>query len=306
MDSQNPLVSVCIVSYNASEYIIEALESVKVQTYQNIELIVADDGSPDNTVELCKKWFAENGDRFVRTEVVVPPHNTGTSANYNRAVKAAKGDWLKIFDGDDFLAPNCVEDNISYVTEHPEAMVVFSEAGRFKNGKREDTVKFYDTFRRSFFDNDLEGQLLRALHNNDMSSATFFIKTQLLKANLYDEKYGLLEDMPKWIDLLRKGNKFYFFDKVTAYYRVGESVMSSNSRYYNLRYLEDWNFYFWNEMIKIMKEYNAKEAYDYQRKCLLLSSITVGLLKNKRTRLNDFLYKVIRRVVYRYMHFELN
>lgn len=305
MDSQNPLVSVCIVSYNASEYIIEALESVKVQTYQNIELIVADDGSPDNTVELCENWFAENGDRFVRTEVVVPPHNTGTSANYNRAVRASKGEWIKLFDGDDFLAPNCVEDNIAFVREYPEALVVFSEAGRFKDGQREDTVKFYDDFRRSFFNYDVKGQLHRALHNNDMSSATFFIKAQLLKDNPYDERYGLLEDAPKWIDLLRKGYQFYFFDKVTAYYRVGESVMSSSSRYFNLRYLENLHSYFWNERLHIIKECDAIEAYDYQRKSLLLTSVTVGLLGNKRTRFHDFLYKVTRKIIFKYMHFEL-
>lgn len=305
MDSQNPLVSVCIVSYNASDYIIEALESVKAQTYQNIELIVADDGSPDNTVELCKKWLVENGGRFVRTEVVVPPHNTGTSANYNRAVKASMGEWIKLFDGDDFLAPNCVEDNIAFVQEHQEALVVFSEAGRFKNGQRENLVKFYDDFKRSFFNYDVKGQLLRALHNNDMSSATFFIKAQLLKDNPYDERYGLLEDAPKWIDLLRKGYQFYFFDKVTAYYRVGESVMSSSSRYYNLRYLENHHSYFWNERLSVIKECDAKEAYDYQRKSLLLSSVIVGLLGNKRTRFHDFLYKVFRRIIFKYMHFEL-
>lgn len=305
MQENPPLVSVCIVSYNASEYIIEALESVKVQTYQNIELIVADDCSSDDTVALCNRWIAENIKRFVRVEVIVPPHNTGTSANYNRAVKASRGEWIKIFDGDDFLAPNCIEDNIAFVSENSEALVVFSEAGRFKNGYRDHTVRFYDNFRRSFFNNDVHGQLLRALHNNDMSSATFFIKAQLLKDNPYNERYGLLEDMPKWIDLLRKGNKFYFFDKITAYYREGESVMSSSSRYYNLRYLENLHDYFWNECIHYIKEYGAKDAYDYQRKCLLLTSITVGLLGNKRTRFHDFLYKVIRRMIFRHMHFEL-
>ena len=210
---ETPLVSVCIITYNSSEYILEALESVKDQTYKNIELIVADDCSSDDTVALCNRWIAENKKRFVRVEVIVPPHNTGTSANYNRAVKASRGEWIKIFDGDDFLAPNCIEDNIAFVSENSEALVVFSEAGRFKNGYRDHTVRFYDNFRRTFFNNDVHGQLLRALHNNDMSSATFFIKAQLLKDNPYNERYGLLEDMPKWIDLLRKGNKFYFFDK---------------------------------------------------------------------------------------------
>ena len=306
MNKPTPLVSVCIITYNSSEYILEALESVKAQSYQNIELIVADDRSPDNTVDLCKEWIRENGKRFVRTEVIVPPHNTGTAANYNRAVNAAMGEWIKIFDGDDYLAPNCIEDNILYITTHNEALVVFSEAGRFKNEKNDDTVKFYDDNRRSFFDCDVKGQLIRALHNNEMSSATFFIKTQLLKDNPYDERFGLLEDAPKWIDLLLKGYRFYFFETVTAYYRIGESVMSSNSRYYNLRYLENLHKYFWTERINYIKEYNAKEAYDYQRKNLLLTTVTVGLLNNRRTRIHDFIYKIVRRLIFKWMHFELS
>ena len=60
MNMRQPLVSINITTYNSSKFIIETLESAKMQTYQNIELIVSDDSSVDNTVELCKKWIEKN------------------------------------------------------------------------------------------------------------------------------------------------------------------------------------------------------------------------------------------------------
>ena len=86
-----PLVSVFVVSYNAADYICETLESIKAQTYQNIELIVSDDHSSDQTVELANEWIESNKERFVRTELITVDHNTGVSANYNRAIRACRG-----------------------------------------------------------------------------------------------------------------------------------------------------------------------------------------------------------------------
>ena len=64
MQEGNPLVSIIVITYNSSKYVLETLESAKAQTYQNIELIVTDDCSNDNTVEICRKWIEENKERF--------------------------------------------------------------------------------------------------------------------------------------------------------------------------------------------------------------------------------------------------
>ena len=98
-----PLISVGVIAYNSAEYILDLLESVKAQTYQNIELIVADDKSSDDTVKKCNEWISQNKERFVRTEVIVPEQNTGTAGNYNRALFASNGEWMKFIDGDDIM-----------------------------------------------------------------------------------------------------------------------------------------------------------------------------------------------------------
>src|SRR5450759_2313112 len=98
-----PLVSIIVVTYNSSKYVLETLESAKAQTYQNIELVVSDDCSTDDTVEICRKWIEENNDRFVRTTLVTSPENKGIPANCNRGIKASKGEWIKLIAGDDLL-----------------------------------------------------------------------------------------------------------------------------------------------------------------------------------------------------------
>ena len=85
---ENPLVSIIVITYNSSKYVLETLESAKAQTYQNIELIISDDGSQDETVELCEKWLAENKDRFIDSQIITVEKNTGIPANCNRGVKA--------------------------------------------------------------------------------------------------------------------------------------------------------------------------------------------------------------------------
>ena len=112
---ENPLVSIIVITYNSAKYVLETLESAKAQTYQNIELIVSDDCSIDNTVEICREWIEQNKNRFVRTELITIPENTGIPANCNRGVRAAQGEWVKLIAGDDMLDNDCILNYVNYI-----------------------------------------------------------------------------------------------------------------------------------------------------------------------------------------------
>ena len=101
--SNNPLVSIVVVTYNSSEFVLETLESAKIQTYKNIELIVTDDCSKDNTLEIVKDWVDKNKDSFIHTLVLEATVNTGISGNCNRGCNASKGEYIKTIAGDDTL-----------------------------------------------------------------------------------------------------------------------------------------------------------------------------------------------------------
>ena len=122
-----PLVSIIVITYNSSKYVLETLESAKAQTYPNIELIVSDDCSTDDTVEICRNWMEENKERFVRTELITVGENTGVAINCNRGLYAAKGEWLKYIAGDDILLPHALYSYLNYLQDHPDAQVIVSD-----------------------------------------------------------------------------------------------------------------------------------------------------------------------------------
>lgn len=223
------LVSVPVITYNSSKYVLETLESIKAQTYQNIELIVSDDCSTDNTVEICRKWIEENKERFVRTELITSDVNTGVSANGNRGRNACRGEWIKSIAGDDLLMPNCIDEYINYIRENNEAIAIFSKVIFF--GENINVDSYENFFDYSFFDlnNQEEKKWLYTKALIPIPAPTlFYNRNKFEKYDIYnDERIPLLEDQPKWAQLIEKEIKFHFINKQLIKYRVSESSLST-------------------------------------------------------------------------------
>ena len=234
MDSQ-VVVTVSVITYNSSKFVLETLESIKAQTYQPLILNVCDDCSTDDTVEICEKWIDKNKDRFIETKIIVPEHNTGISGNINRGIDACKTEWLKFIAGDDLLKPQCIEEYIKYVIVHPDIVVAFSRVDVFGPVKEVvgDVNKVFDY---SFFKLSPSEQYDRLVFKGNCipASTSFFNMIRLRELNIRaDERIPLLDDYPMWINMLKKSVLFHFVDKALVYYRVGgiSSGKSISSRY---------------------------------------------------------------------------
>ena len=230
--NNQPLVSVPVITYNSAKFVLETLESIKAQTYQNIELIISDDCSADNTVELCQKWVEENKERFVRTQIITSDLNTGVSANGNRGRDACQGEWIKGIAGDDLLTPNCIADCVEYVQQHPNIIYLFGKIEAF--GANEEKNKYFSehVFDYSFFNLDIEGQLERLVFEQNCvpASTCFYNRQKAIELGIRnDERIPLLEDWPKWIMILGKRVKLEFMDKVLVLYRIHEKSLSTSS-----------------------------------------------------------------------------
>lgn len=244
--NNQPLVSVPVITYNSAKFVLETLESIKAQTYQNIELIISDDCSTDNTVELCQQWVEENQERFVRTQIITSDMNTGVSANGNRGRDACQGEWIKGIAGDDLLMPNCVEDCVEYVQQHPNVIYLFGRIEAFGASEEQNRHFAENVFDYSFFDLDIDGQLERLVFgSNCVPAATcFYNRKKAIELGIRnDERIPLLEDWPKWINILEKGVKLEFMDKVLVQYRIHEGALSTkgvlSSRYVHSNLLFD-------------------------------------------------------------------
>lgn len=229
--NNQPLVSVPVVTYNSSKTVLETLDSIKAQTYQNIELIVSDDCSTDNTVEICRIWIEDNKERFVRTELLIVDKNTGVSANLNRAEAACQGEWVKVIAGDDVLLPLCVETYIDYVAENPNAVYLFSKVEVF-GGTEERRKRMIEFGNYDFFSWTSEQQYdYLTLHRNCIYAMTSFYNRKKVKelGLKNDERIPFLEDWPRWIKLTQMGIKLEFVDKVLVKYRMSDNALSTST-----------------------------------------------------------------------------
>jgi alpha-1,3-rhamnosyltransferase len=229
IESENPLVSIAIITYNSSEFIIDTLESSKRQSYSNIELVIADDSSTDDTVHICREWLFKNKDRFARTIIVTAERNCGVPANCNRAVKATEGSWVKIIAGDDILHEDCISENIKFCRSNGfvdmivvSNMIQFNDGYDYKEGK---LVAPVDINVLSDTSNSRIQQkyFLRQYFGN---TPTLFISKHILTNVPYDESIPFMEDRPFAINATKNGYYFKYLNATTVYYRVSSSSIS--------------------------------------------------------------------------------
>ena len=228
-----PLVSVAVITYNSSKTVLETLDSIANQTYQNLELIVSDDGSLDNTVEISREWIEAHEQRFVRTELLVVEKNTGVSANMNRVASACRGDWVKDIAGDDVLLPECIETFVDFVKGQPEAVCVFSKVEVFGDNSEAVNRFAHGIFDYSFFELPIDEQYRWMITKGTQpipASTNFYNRSRMLSLGVdNDERIPLLEDWPKWIRLLEKQVRFCFVDKPLVRYRVSDASLCSGT-----------------------------------------------------------------------------
>lgn len=227
-----PLVSVVVITYNSSEFIIETLESIKKQTYPNIELIVSDDGSKDSTIELCNNWSRDNEKRFSAMQVITVEKNTGIPANCNRGFNASKGSWIKLIAGDDLLAEKYIEKMMGYSKNHPDCEIIHSPVIKFtkeNDGSKKLTYPTSDDEKKLNKDVSSEKQFHILSMACPINAPSVIMKKSLFERNgNLDETIPNCEDWPYWLKITKNGTKFHYIDEALIYYRIhGKSTYSS-------------------------------------------------------------------------------
>lgn len=223
MENYIPLVSVIVITYNSSKFVLETLESIKNQTYSNIELIISDDCSTDETINICQNWLYENKNRFKNTELIISKKNTGIPANCNRGFDKANGEWIKNIAGDDCLYPNAIEEYMNYVNNN-NTEIVFSSMNLFQNNFKESSkIESHISPLAIFKSNKAKAldQFNFLAFGNAIYAPSVFIKKDLFFiVNKYDEDIKLCEDWPMWLKITQMGYTFYYIDKPLVKYRI--------------------------------------------------------------------------------------
>lgn len=253
-NDDNKLVSVGIITYNSAKYVLEALESAKAQSYPYIELIISDDCSTDDTIQICKEWVSKNKERFIRTKIIVPPYNTGTSANCNRLYKACNGEWIKCIAADDKLMPDCVEKFMNFVEEHPDSDIVFGNVKVF--GELKSKKEWVFSCPKLFFKELTPRQILLNLFEQNFfpAAARFDKKSCWEEIGRFNENIPLIEDWPFMIKLFAAKKNVLYLDEDVSCYRISDDSVSKPYKHFTVskRYKESENraMAFAREMLK--------------------------------------------------------
>lgn len=269
-----PLVSITVLTYNDAEYIVQTLDSIKNQTYQNIELIVSDDCSTDDTVERCGRWLEQNRSRFIDVQLLTVEKNTGVTYNITRAQKAAHGVWIKDLGGDDLLVPNCIEKFVEYI--QCNTFVSFVQCRIAQIDQRGNPVSLYIKKNIPYFWNKTtssyqQHQIL--LRVNPIETLGLFKKKSMLEdVGYYDLDFPMQEDMSFIMNTISQGYKVWLLDECLVQRRMHSGSLSG---------LSDEKLISRNDIVRI--EVNKKYFKPY------LGWFERGLMSMK-DKINSFFY----------------
>lgn len=142
MNFSNPLITIIVPIYNVEEYLAKCIESIICQSYNNLQIILINDGSPDNSGNIADEFSQKD----IRIEVI-HTENRGVSAARNLGIKESKGEYIAFIDSDDYLAPDFVEYMLSII-QRTGAYFAMSK-NCFKTSKelqiKKDTIEIYST-----------------------------------------------------------------------------------------------------------------------------------------------------------------
>lgn len=302
--TENPLVSIIVITYNSAKFVLETLESAKAQTYQNIELIISDDASTDNTVEICRKWLAENKERFVKTELITVPENTGIPANCNRGVRAAQGEWVKLIAGDDLIEENMISEYINAIKILGNDKILCSNYKIIdEESKKIGHVDLEKTRYFSELTNSYEQFQMALRISGTVPPITAFISREMYdKIGGYDERFKYLEDYPFFLKLNQIGYIAVLIKKDLASYRkTSESITSavrSKGRIFHPIFLQ--TFEFQDFYCRPYVSYMERIGFSYNKKIHNLFN-NYGLNDKKFKYLYWFIYRLNPYIVKRFL-----
>ena len=251
--NDNPLVTIIVPAYNHQDYVTECIGSIINQTYREIELIILNDGSRDQTHEKILDNTNKCQKRFIRFEYI-NKENEGITRTLNKGLEWAQGKYISLLASDDMILP----EKIAYLVNEAEKLgkefalisadahfmdsksrkVYLHTGGSIHLNKVPESYNTFTDYHKNFNKSDFItnfGTYESFMHGNYIASMSLLIKTEAIKdVGMYTNDIGL-EDYDLFLKLAKK-YKMKYFDKVVALYRIHEN---STMRQKQIQLLQD-------------------------------------------------------------------
>lgn len=214
--STQPLVTVFISCYNRQNFIRESLESVLKQSYKNIEILIIDDCSTDDTLKILAEY---QDDRII---ILKNSTNMGIPYTRNKGLQNATGKYFAILDSDDICTEDRIEKQVTYLEENQDVVAVGSQVETFGLNKRSFICKYYNTYE------ELKAQLI---FNVPLCNSSAMVRKSIIDSyNIkYNNSYYVCQDYDFWYQIMKIG-KIMTVSDVLVKYRVSNNNISKTSQ----------------------------------------------------------------------------
>jgi len=265
--TSKPLVSIVTPSFNQGEFIEETIKSVLCQTYKNIEYIIMDGGSSDNTVQVLEKYS-----KYIKW---VSEPDKGQTDAINKGLKIAKGDYFCYLNSDDTFEIDAIDNMLKYLQSHQEVSLVYGDADYIdKNGG---VTSAYETHEWDFV--KFKG------HCFICQPSTMWRKETLTTFGYFDESLHYIMDYEYWLRIANNGGLIHYFPRKISNSRLYEETktMSCRGRVFNeifsvTRSMFGETSYQWKKAYALYLSTEKYNYFDVDPKSNLLKSIAALIL----------------------------
>ena len=222
-------VSIIMAVYNRENFLEEAISSILRQNYSNFELIIVDDGSTDNSLNIARKFAS----RDKRIKIVLLNENKGFAAARNEGLKRARGEFITQFDSDDVMLLNAIKSRAEFLRSNLSINLVFGKIHRFidKDGKRieskyseyiQDVERFYEVVKNyDFYEKIRKSEL--GIYGVDVTS--MFRRDVLFRKGFYEESIDVGAD-GEFFPRILKGSNISFLNEPLLLHRLHDTNLS--------------------------------------------------------------------------------
>lgn len=215
--NSNPAVSIICACYNQAAFIVESLDSLKNQTFQDFELIIWDDASKDNSVAIIEKWISENPG--FRVQFVKHTTNKGICASLNECYRLSTGKYIQLLALDDILLPWKLEKHVTLLENSPESIgLLFTDAYIIDDDGRQYQNRFI-AYHKRYLELESGNYFQQLVVDNFIPAMSVLIKRSVLEVvGPWDEQL-VYEDYDMWLRIAKKYD-FAFDAEPSVKYRM--------------------------------------------------------------------------------------
>lgn len=207
-----PLVSILVTCFNHQKYVDESLRSALDQNYSNLEVVVGDDGSTDNTYAIITALAERYGSRLC---IVGENSHVGIAKNANRVLQKCKGKYIAFWCGDDVMLPGKITAQVTWFENNPEAVMCGHDTTYFDDSTNKPLYNYSDRTPLA------DGYGLDYFEKTPgmYDAISIMVKANTIPKGGFDCRVKVCSDLKMWVDILAAGGHYGFVDGVYARHR---------------------------------------------------------------------------------------